>query len=407
MISSSLDLPLKGRHDVLVAGHDLGARVQDRLAEVVLVGDDRLLPSRRWTGLPYSSSSTGARAFSSALWQLRQRYLRKTLRPCRASDPSACDCEPVLIVGRLHARRPCRSCRRGSCRNTASRTGDKCPAASPGTRPTCSGRAARPCARGNAGTKKLWITSSEVSSSLTGRPTGTCSVVDLALPFGMLELPHPLLADDVDRRGVVRGAIGVEVDVRPPDEHDHEDAQRRQRPEPFQQLRRRAFPAAGAVCPGGADSARRSRSAGRPPAGRPRRRRPSGNRATGRRRTAVVEACCGKQWRCRRTWSAPVVMRRLRSASQVGLVDRQLVSPEACSAAVAPCGHAAHQATNSTPDRPASARRPARTKFMIAGAVFALGRVVVKAEQQDLVDRRADLVATPRPGPAADRGRNS
>ena len=44
---------------------------------------------------------------------------------------------------------------------------------------------------------------------------GHVQLVDLALALGVLELPHPLLADDVDHRGVVRGAVGVEVDVAP------------------------------------------------------------------------------------------------------------------------------------------------------------------------------------------------
>ena len=86
---------------------------------------------------------------------------------------------------------------------------------------------------------------------LDGPADRDVQLVDLALPFGMLKLPHPLLADDVNDRGVVRGAIGAEVDRRSPDEDDHEDRQRRQRPEQLQRdvgrRRRRRGGVAGAA----------------------------------------------------------------------------------------------------------------------------------------------------------------
>ena len=42
--------------------------------------------------------------------------------------------------------------------------------------------------------------------SLTGRPTGHVQLVDLALPVHVLDLPHPLLADDVDLHRAGRAA---------------------------------------------------------------------------------------------------------------------------------------------------------------------------------------------------------
>ena len=49
-----------------------------------------------------------------------------------------------------------------------------------------------------AGTKTSWMTSSEVIVSADRPPDGHVQLVDLPLALGMLELPHPLLADDVD-----------------------------------------------------------------------------------------------------------------------------------------------------------------------------------------------------------------
>ncbi len=64
-------------------------------------------------------------------------------------------------------------------------------------------------------------------------------LVDLALPGFMLELPHPLLADDVDFHRAFRRTRFLEVNQRAPGEEDHADAQRDERPSQFQ--RQRAF----------------------------------------------------------------------------------------------------------------------------------------------------------------------
>ena len=42
--------------------------------------------------------------------------------------------------------------------------------------------------------------------------------VDLALAAGMLDFPHPLLADDVDLQGVGRRLEQPDVEIRAPDE---------------------------------------------------------------------------------------------------------------------------------------------------------------------------------------------
>ena len=78
--------------------------------------------------------------------------------------------------------------------------------------------------------KKLWITSCDVMTSLTGLPAGTCSSSISRWPPGMLELPHPLLADDV-HLGRVGGRRGMDViQVGCPGEHHDEDQQRRRDP---------------------------------------------------------------------------------------------------------------------------------------------------------------------------------
>ena len=59
----------------------------------------------------------------------------------------------------------------------------------------------------NAGTKKLWITSCEVMIMRTSRPDGNMQLIDLALPFRVLELPHPLLAHGVNFHRSLGGRV--------------------------------------------------------------------------------------------------------------------------------------------------------------------------------------------------------
>ena len=61
----------------------------------------------------------------------------------------------------------------------------------------------------NAGMKKLWITSSDASVTLTGRPIGHVQFVDLALAVRILDLPHPLLAHHVNVHGVGRAELAL------------------------------------------------------------------------------------------------------------------------------------------------------------------------------------------------------
>src|SRR6202162_4721121 len=57
-----------------------------------------------------------------------------------------------------------------------------------------------------------------------GAPDRHVQLVDLALPVGMLDLPHPLLADDGDLDRVVRGAVHREDDDEDRDQEREETA---------------------------------------------------------------------------------------------------------------------------------------------------------------------------------------
>ncbi len=63
---------------------------------------------------------------------------------------------------------------------------------------------------------------------------GDVQFVDLALAFGVFELPHPLLGDDVDFGRIARRRAALEVDDRAPGEDHHEDAERNDRPGEFE-----------------------------------------------------------------------------------------------------------------------------------------------------------------------------
>src|SRR6202158_1595882 len=58
--------------------------------------------------------------------------------------------------------------------------------------------------------------------------------IDLALAFGVLQLPHPLLGHDVDFRGVARWSALLEKDHRPPEKNHQEHAHGDYRPRQFQ-----------------------------------------------------------------------------------------------------------------------------------------------------------------------------
>ena len=63
---------------------------------------------------------------------------------------------------------------------------------------------------------------------------GNVQFVDLALAFGVFQLPHPLFGDDVDFGGVARWGAALEVDDGAPGEDHHEDEERDDRPGQFE-----------------------------------------------------------------------------------------------------------------------------------------------------------------------------
>ena len=81
------------------------------------------------------------------------------------------------------------------------------------------------------------MTSSEPMISFTGRADRDVQLVDLAHPVHVLDLPHPLLADDVDFGRADRRPGQVEEHLGAPDEHHHRDAERDDRPEQLQRQR--------------------------------------------------------------------------------------------------------------------------------------------------------------------------
>ena len=70
----------------------------------------------------------------------------------------------------------------------------------------------------------------------TGRAHRDVQFVDLALPFQVLQLPHPLLADRVDLDGVVGRFAGREEDARAPGEHHHGETEGNHAPQNLQRV---------------------------------------------------------------------------------------------------------------------------------------------------------------------------
>ncbi len=63
---------------------------------------------------------------------------------------------------------------------------------------------------------------------------GYVQFVDLTLTGGMLKLPHPLFADNVDFNRVLRRPVLVKINFRSPKKDTHRNQQRNYRPERFQ-----------------------------------------------------------------------------------------------------------------------------------------------------------------------------
>src|SRR5258708_3340174 len=69
------------------------------------------------------------------------------------------------------------------------------------------------------------------------RPAGWhVQLINLTLSFGMLEFPHPLLANDVNYRGIIGRAVRIEVDDCSPAKHEKEDDQWRKGPNQFKPM---------------------------------------------------------------------------------------------------------------------------------------------------------------------------
>src|SRR4051812_22143252 len=68
---------------------------------------------------------------------------------------------------------------------------------------------------------------------LYGPADGDVQLVDLALPFGMLDLPHPLTADDGDLERTHRRLSLVQKNRCAPEKQHHRDAERHRGPKDF------------------------------------------------------------------------------------------------------------------------------------------------------------------------------
>src|SRR6266850_212076 len=74
-------------------------------------------------------------------------------------------------------------------------------------------------------------------SNLHGPADRDMELIDFAAPVRMLDLPHPLLADDIDVFGARRWNRFVQVQVGAPDEHDHNQDSGNDAPEDFESHR--------------------------------------------------------------------------------------------------------------------------------------------------------------------------
>ena len=150
------ELPLEGRHDRLEARHDLGLRVQDRLAQVVVVGRR---PCCRPASVDRRADEAGERRDRARRPRLMAgdaaELARRAPRPPAASDARARRRRRDRRRAAPHrrarpgsrpapSRRPGRSSRSAPCRSTRRRRGGSCPPWSPRTRSWCSGPGRRP-----------------------------------------------------------------------------------------------------------------------------------------------------------------------------------------------------------------------------------------------------------------------
>ncbi len=208
----------------------LAAGLHDRLAQVRLVDDDRAAAFERdglaEQALQHRAAPLRVRAMAGVARQVVEQLLAGRGQRSFGLPPA----QPRSDSRSAPSRRPGRSSRSAACRSTRRRTGGSCRASSARTRDACTAPGTTSALTRNAGTKTSWITSSDVMISFTGRPTGTCSSLISRCAVEVLELPHPLLADDVDVERLVGRPRHREEHARAPDEDHHRDEERDHRP---------------------------------------------------------------------------------------------------------------------------------------------------------------------------------
>ncbi len=229
------DLSLEIRHDVLESGSDLCSRINNRFAQVRLVGNHRptVIQQHRLAKEPHQ-----VRAASLVVGTVAHRasILQERLFALRGQRAVGTACRPLFVSRRVHDHDFSNHSR--MLRAAILRAEQVVPPRHGRVKP-------RGCVASGQyiGLDAESRNEEAVDHVLRGHDHAHVAVhrnvqyVDLALPFLVLELPHPLLAYGIHFHGVARWPGLGKVKRRSPDENEHRDRRRNQCPSQLQRHR--------------------------------------------------------------------------------------------------------------------------------------------------------------------------
>ena len=224
---------LERGHDGLIPGHNLSFRLQNGFADVTFVGSHGGTIGEQHLGA-INAIERGAAAgavgyMAGGAGQLREELLARGNR----TDVSALVGEPGGVFGGIHHGHPATHHR---VIRAAILRAEKVVLADLGGPEPHGVVASRNDVHFHAECGHVKVVDDVLAAQdqLDVAIDGDVQLVDLFAPGGLLQLPHPLLADDVDVQGIFRGGAVVDVNHGAPREHAERQNERDQGPPDFQ-----------------------------------------------------------------------------------------------------------------------------------------------------------------------------
>ena len=228
------DEPLKRRHDGLEAGRNFRRRLQNRLAQIVFIGcHGRAVVQLHRVAehvVEHGSPAAGVGAMARVARQIAEQLL-----PGRGQRPlGGAAAQPCLIRGRFHDHHLADHVRviGSAILRAKDLIGARRGRLEPDLHVAPRNHVGFHAHRGN---RKVMDDVFRRHDQLHRPADRHVQLIDFPLAGEVLHLPHPLLADDVDVQRLLRSIRHDEVDLGAPEEDDHRDHERHDRPRELEQ----------------------------------------------------------------------------------------------------------------------------------------------------------------------------